>query len=132
MNCYQYFLGDNVFFVEARNEESADKWTHSHISPDARRGTLNFTRAKADATAYPVYDSIEVKGKEFYIDFSGYLTIEAADEDEAERKFWQFVDSFAHRTDIYNDVWDIEGITLRKDNIEPLFADILQFPLDKS
>lgn len=48
--------------------------------------------------------------KEFYIDFSGYLTIKANDATEAEYKFWQFVNGIDFSGDMSNDVWDIDNV----------------------
>lgn len=48
--------------------------------------------------------------KEFYVDFSGYLTIKANDATEAENKFWQFVNELDFSGDISNDVWDIDYV----------------------
>ncbi len=51
--------------------------------------------------------------KTFYIDFSGYLKIEAKDEQDAESKFWSWVDTVPEDGEFWDDVWDI-------DNIEPV------------
>lgn len=49
--------------------------------------------------------------KEFWVDFSGYLKIEADTPEEAERKFWKFVNNGISLTgELSDDVWDIEAI----------------------
>ena len=53
--------------------------------------------------------------KEFYIDFSGYLTIKANDVTEAENKFWQFVNGLDFSGDMSNDVWDIDNVEESKE-----------------
>lgn len=50
----------------------------------------------------------------YYVDFSGYLTIEADSSDDAERKMWALINSLSMTGDYSDDVWDIE-------NIEPIF-----------
>lgn len=50
----------------------------------------------------------------YYVDFSGYLTIEADSSDDAERKMWALIHSLNMTGDYSDDVWDIE-------NIEPIF-----------
>lgn len=52
--------------------------------------------------------------KEYWIDFSGYLKVKAESADEAEQKFWDFINEhidFSH-TDLSDDVWDIEHIEI--------------------
>lgn len=45
----------------------------------------------------------------YWIDFSGYVCVEAKDEDEAEHLFWvQFAKDVAEP--FSNDVWDIDGV----------------------
>ena len=51
----------------------------------------------------------------YYVDFSGYLTIEADSSDDAERKMWALINSLNMTGDYSDDVWDIE-------NIEPIFS----------
>lgn len=50
--------------------------------------------------------------KEFWVDFSGYLKVKADSPEEAERKFWRFInkgkDLFSG--DLSDDVWNIEDI----------------------
>lgn len=50
--------------------------------------------------------------KEFWIDFSGYVTVEAENADEAERKFWDAVHTkcpFHFKDGFTIDVWDIDN-----------------------
>lgn len=52
-----------------------------------------------------------MEDKEFYVDFSGCVTIIASSKEKAEDIFWKFVNS----TDLfysqaYDDVWKIENI----------------------
>lgn len=49
-----------------------------------------------------------MENKEYYIDFSGYCTIEASSAEEAEKKFWQGLQKPCK--DAYDDVWDIDAI----------------------
>ena len=52
--------------------------------------------------------------KEFWIDFSGYVTVEAEDADEAERKFWHAVNTqcgFCGRNEFNDIVWDLDATT---------------------
>ena len=46
--------------------------------------------------------------KEFYIDFSGYCVIKATTKEEAERKFWEGLQTPSKET--YDDVYDIDRI----------------------
>lgn len=50
--------------------------------------------------------------KEFWVDFSGYLKIKAETQEEAEKKFWHFINDSIDfsNCDLSDDVWDIEGI----------------------
>lgn len=51
--------------------------------------------------------------KEFWIDFSGYLKVEAENADEAERKFWHAVNTkcpFLTWNGFSDDVWDLDAI----------------------
>ena len=48
--------------------------------------------------------------KEFWVDFSGYLKIQAETPEEAESKFWNFFVNNAYPSICYDDVWDIETI----------------------
>jgi hypothetical protein len=50
--------------------------------------------------------------KEFWIDFSGYLKVEAENADEAERKFWRAINTkcpFLGRDGFSDDVWDVDA-----------------------
>lgn len=50
--------------------------------------------------------------KEFWVDFSGYMKVKAETPEEAERKFWKFINEgidLSHG-DLSDDVWDVEGI----------------------
>ncbi len=59
----------------------------------------------------------EIKMRKFYIDFSGYLKVEANTPREAEEKFWRLVNSQFNLTGDYSDdVWDIDGIEEISDN----------------
>ena len=50
--------------------------------------------------------------KKYWIDFSGYLCVEAENEDEAERLFWaKFVKNV--NEPFFDDVWDIDNIEER-------------------
>lgn len=49
----------------------------------------------------------------YYVDFSGYLTIEANSAEEAEQKMWALINSLNMTGDYSDDVWDIE-------NVEPI------------
>lgn len=54
--------------------------------------------------------------KKFWVDFSGYGWVEAETEQEAEAKFWQFVETRANNNGILcDDVWDVEGIEEKPD-----------------
>lgn len=48
--------------------------------------------------------------KKFWIDFSGYLVINAEDEKDAQGKFWDWVNSISASKDFSDDVWDIEHV----------------------
>ena len=48
--------------------------------------------------------------KEYWIDFSGYVKVEAENADEAERKFWNANSPFHVREGFSDDVWEIEAI----------------------
>ena len=50
--------------------------------------------------------------KEYWIDFSGYLKVEAENADEAERKFWNAVNTkcpFSARDGFSDDVLDLDS-----------------------
>ena len=52
--------------------------------------------------------------KKFWIDFSGYVTVEAENADEAERKFWHAINTqcgFCGRSEFSDEVWDIDATT---------------------
>ena len=49
--------------------------------------------------------------KEFWIDFSGYVKVEAENGDEAERKFWHAKSPFRGAEGFSDDVWDIDATT---------------------
>ena len=51
----------------------------------------------------------------YYVDFSGYVTIEADSAYDAELKMWALIDSLDITEDYSVDAWDIE-------NIEPIFS----------
>ena len=49
--------------------------------------------------------------KEFWVDISGYMKIKAETPEEAERKFWYFINVGLNLfSDFSDDVWDIEQI----------------------
>lgn len=67
--------------------------------------------------------------KKYWIDFSGYLCVEAENEDEAERLFWsKFVKDV--NEPFSDDVWDIDGIEERPegDPLEPVYGDTFKTP----
>jgi len=50
--------------------------------------------------------------KEYWIDFSGYVKVEAENADEAERKFWDAVNTkcpFLAKDGFNDDVWDLDA-----------------------
>ena len=52
--------------------------------------------------------------KKFWIDFSGYVTVEVENANRAERKFWDAIHNkcpFLDRDGFSDDVWDIIDIT---------------------
>lgn len=51
--------------------------------------------------------------KNFWVDFNGFLKIKAESKQEAEGKFWDWVNSISANEDFSADVWDI-------DNVEPV------------
>lgn len=55
------------------------------------------------------------KYHKYYIDFSGYCTIEADSADEAEAKFWKGLRPPTE--DCFDDVWDIDGIEMVTDRL---------------
>jgi hypothetical protein len=58
--------------------------------------------------------------KEFYIDFSGYVVVEAENADEAERKFWSAIHRhcpFDSCQDFRDDVWDVDATEEVTDDI---------------
>jgi hypothetical protein len=74
--------------------------------------------------------------KKFWIDFSGYVTVEAENDDEAERKFWRVIHTkcpFLDRDGFSDDVWDVDA-TQEVDEIstignpnKPILQDIEDF-----
>lgn len=53
--------------------------------------------------------------KKFWIDFSGYLCVDAENEGDAEKKFWNLIHSRMDLTYPFSDdVWDIDGIEERE------------------
>ena len=67
--------------------------------------------------------------KKYWIDFSGYVCIEAENEDKAERFFYNW---FARELgDPFSDeVWNIDGIEERpeEDPLEPVYGDTFKTP----
>lgn len=49
----------------------------------------------------------------FWVDFSGYMSIEANSQEEANTKFWDWVNSLNVTGDYSDDVWDVESIVER-------------------
>lgn len=67
--------------------------------------------------------------KKYWIDFSGYLCVEAENEDEAERLFWaEFVKDV--KEPFFDDVWDIDGIEERPegDPLAVVYGDTFKAP----
>lgn len=53
----------------------------------------------------------------YWIDFSGYLCVEAEDEGDAEKKFWSLIHNKMDLTYPFSDdVWDIDSIGECDDN----------------
>lgn len=48
--------------------------------------------------------------KQFWVDFSGYLKVEADSKEDAERKMWEWINSHNLTGDFSDDVWDIDCI----------------------
>ena len=50
--------------------------------------------------------------KEFWVDFSGYMKVKADSKEEAERKFWHFINEGIDLSagDLSDDVWNVEDI----------------------
>ena len=54
--------------------------------------------------------------KKFWIDFSGYVCVEAENAEQADQKMWDAINqTLAFPTDFSDDVWDIDGIEERID-----------------
>ena len=54
--------------------------------------------------------------KKFWIDFNGYLCVEAEDDGDAEKKFWELIHNRMDLTTPYSDdVWDIDCIEEREE-----------------
>ena len=78
--------------------------------------------------------------KKFWIDFSGYVVVEAENADEAERRFWHAVHTkcpFLSWNGFSDDVWDVDATT-EVDEVstidnpnKPTFQDIEDFWNDK-
>lgn len=70
----------------------------------------------------------------YWVDFSGYMKVEATSADEAERKFWHFINKgidLSHG-DLSDDVWDIDGIeAVVEEKTEPTPKDWEDFWHDK-
>ena len=58
--------------------------------------------------------------KEYWIDFCGYVKVEAEDVDDAVLKFCTTKSPFRGNSDFSNDVWEIESIKEITDNDEEL------------
>jgi hypothetical protein len=55
--------------------------------------------------------------KKFWIDFSGYVCVEAENAEQAENKMWDAIHrTLAFPTDFCDDVWDIDGVEEWADN----------------
>ena len=52
--------------------------------------------------------------KKFWVDFSGYVCVEAESLDEAERLFWEGFVNNCHEP-FSDDVWDVDNIEERTD-----------------
>lgn len=56
----------------------------------------------------------------YWVDFSGYVKVDADSKEDAERKMWDAINrTLAFPTCFYDDVWDIDGIEERADG-DPL------------
>jgi len=67
--------------------------------------------------------------KKYWVDFSGYLCVEAENEEEVERLFWEkFVKDV--KEPFSDDVWDIDGIEERPegDPLVPVYGDTFKTP----
>ena len=67
--------------------------------------------------------------KKYWVDFSGYLCVEAENEEEVERLFWEkFVKDV--KEPFSDDVWDIDGIEERPegDPLAPAYGDTFKTP----
>ena len=65
----------------------------------------------------------------YWIDFSGYVCVEADSDGDAERLFWaKFVKDVSEP--FSDDVWDIDGIEERPegDLLEPVYGDTFKIP----
>ena len=56
----------------------------------------------------------------YWVDFSGYLKIEADSPEDAERKMWEWINSHNLTGDFSDDVWDIDGIDEAVDFVSPI------------
>lgn len=54
--------------------------------------------------------------KKFWIDFSGYVCVDAESKEDVERKMWDAINrTLAFPTCFYDDVWDIDCIEEAKE-----------------
>lgn len=53
----------------------------------------------------------------FWVDFSGYACVEAENTEDAEQKMWSAIHNAFDSKEIFDDVWDIDGIEERPDDI---------------
>jgi hypothetical protein len=52
----------------------------------------------------------------YWVDFSGYVKVDAESKEDAERKMWDAINrTLAFPTCFYDDVWDIDGIEEAKE-----------------
>lgn len=66
--------------------------------------------------------------KKFWVDFSGYVLVDAENEQDAETKMWDAINrTLAFPTCFSDDVWDIDGIEEKVDGplLEPVYGGYL-------
>ena len=69
--------------------------------------------------------------KKYWVDFSGYVCVEAENEDEAERRMFDyFLKSDELPAGMSDDTWDIDGIEERPegDPLEVVYGDTFKTP----
>lgn len=76
--------------------------------------------------------------KKFWVDFSGYACVEAENAEQADAIMWAAIHNAFNGREVFDDVWDIDGIEERVDEplLEPVHKNVVEilktFPIERT